>query len=90
VTQQTDRLNAALVLGAASVTTSPTFSVSAREVVFEGNYSVSGAWAHANFDVAPDGKSLLMLRPVMDNTDEIVIPNWKAELRAGGKGTGQP
>ena len=74
---------------AASVATSPAFSVTAREVLFEGNYLEAGG--HAPFDVAPDGKSFLMLRPVSGNSEEIVvIHNWLAELRARGKSTGQP
>ena len=78
-------------LVAASVTTSPTFSVSAREVLFEENYDMAGAGGHANFDVFPDGKGFLMLRPMVGNSEEIVvIPNWKAELRAAGKSAGKP
>ena len=74
---------------AASVATSPTFSVTARDVLFAGNYLLNGG--HASFDVSPDGKSFLMLRPVSGAGEEIVvIPNWQAELRAGGKNTGQP
>ena len=66
---------------AASVTTSPAFSVTARAVLFSGDYS--GNAGHAPFDVSPDGKSFLMLRPVAANSEEIVvIPNWAAELRA--------
>jgi Tol biopolymer transport system component len=69
---------------AASVATSPTFVVTAREVLFEGNYLLIGG--HAAFDVSPDGKSLLMLLPLGNRAEEIVvIPNWKMELRAQGK-----
>jgi Tol biopolymer transport system component len=75
---------------AASVATSPTFSVTARDVLFEGNYVLMNP-GHAGFDVSSDGKSFLMLRPVVANSEEIVvIPNWKAELRAQGKSTGRP
>jgi Tol biopolymer transport system component/tRNA A-37 threonylcarbamoyl transferase component Bud32 len=75
---------------AASVATSPTFSVTARDVLFEGNRAVMNP-GHAAFDVSPDGKSFLMLRPVVANSEEIVvIPNWKAELRAQGKSTARP
>jgi serine/threonine-protein kinase len=71
---------------AATVGTSPTFSVTARDVLFEGNYNLAGAGGHANFDVAPDGKSLLMLRPIIAGGEQIVvIPNWAAELRASAK-----
>jgi hypothetical protein len=66
---------------AASVAPNPTFSVSKRDVLFEGDYI--NAVAHASFDVAPDGKSFLMLRPVDAGGEQIVvIPNWAAELRA--------
>ena len=69
---------------AASVATSPAFAVTAREVLFEGNYFLSGG--HAPFDVSPDGMSFLMLRPVVANSEEIVvIPNWAAKLRAQAK-----
>jgi len=66
---------------AASVAPNPTFSVSKRDVLFEGDYI--NAVAHASFDVAPDGKSFLMLRPVDAGGEQIVvIPNWAAEFRA--------
>ena len=66
---------------AASVGTSPTFSATARDVLFEGNYVQR--LGHAGFDVSPDGKSFLMLRPVAEHDEQIVvIPNWAAELRA--------
>jgi len=74
---------------AASVATSPAFSITGREVLFEGNYLQP--IGHAPFDVAPDGKSFLMLRPVGGNNEEIVvIHNWVSELRARGKSAGQP
>jgi hypothetical protein len=32
-----------------------------------------------------------MFRPMVGNSEEIVvIPNWKAELRAAGKSAGKP
>jgi serine/threonine-protein kinase len=69
---------------AASVATSPTFSVSARTVLFEGNYQLLPG--HASFDVSPDGKSFLMLRPLSGSSEEVVvIHNWKAELRDHAK-----
>jgi hypothetical protein len=74
---------------AASVTTSPAFSVTAREVLFEGNYLQAAG--HASYDVAPDGKSFLMLRPVSGSSEEIVvIHNWVSEFRARGKSGGRP
>jgi len=52
--------------------------------LFEGPYFLSPG--HASFDVSPDGASLVMLRPVKGNGEQIVvIHNWKAELRKGAK-----
>jgi hypothetical protein len=69
---------------AASVATSPTFSVTTRTVLFEGSYQLLPG--HASFDISPDGKSFLMLRPVSGSSEEIVVlHNWKAELRARAK-----
>jgi hypothetical protein len=75
---------------AAAVASSPTFSVTARDVLFEGNYVLMNP-GHAGFDVSPDGKSFLILRPVAYHEEQIVvIPNWAAELHAPGKSTGRP
>jgi serine/threonine-protein kinase len=69
------------VIGAALDTTSgPTPSVTARAVVAEGDFLTHPF--HANYDVAPDGKSLLMLAPVADDSRFIVVLNWVRELRA--------
>ena len=74
---------------AASVATSPSFSVTARDVISDGDYDLGAA--HANFDVSPDGKSFLMLRPLKGKSEEIVvIHNWATELHAQAKSSGQP
>ncbi|WP_411281543.1 protein kinase domain-containing protein, partial [Gemmatimonas sp.] len=36
---------------------------------------------HPSYDVSPDGKQFLVLRPVGGDTQAIVIHNWKRELR---------
>jgi Tol biopolymer transport system component len=60
---------------AASVTTNPSFSVTATELLFEGNYQTGVG--HPSYDVMPDGKSFVMLRPVSGRSEEIVvIHNW--------------
>jgi serine/threonine protein kinase len=64
---------------AARVTTVPAFSVTGREVLFEGNYSTSTS--HQNYDVTPDGQGFLMLQPDTD-VEVIVVLNWITELRA--------
>ena len=62
---------------AASVTTSPSFSVTATEVLFGGDYVMD--LSHVTYDVMPDGKSFVMLRAVVGRGDEIVvIHNWAA------------
>ena len=72
-------------LVAASVVRSPSFSVTARDTLFEGNYQTGDT--HAAYDVAPDGKSFAMLRLVEDNDLQIaVIHNWAAELQGRAKG----
>ena len=68
----------------ATVTTSPTFSVTSRRMLFQGDFYVNPA--HAMFDLSPDGASLLMLRNVPGSTEQIVvIHNWQAELKAKTK-----
>ena len=66
---------------AASVVTTPTFAVSSRDVLFEGNFLSRDG--HASFDVAHDGRSFLMLRPVVGYEEQVVVVhNFMTELRA--------
>jgi len=64
---------------AARVTTVPAFSVTGREVLFEGSYSAGAG--HQNYDVAPGGQGFLMLQPDGD-VQVVVVLNWLTELRA--------
>jgi len=64
---------------AARVTTVPAFSVTGREVLFEGSYSTSSS--HQNYDVTPDGQGFLMLQPAAE-AEVVVVLNWLTELRA--------
>jgi serine/threonine-protein kinase len=64
---------------AARVVTSPTFAVVARDTLFEGPF-MTDQW-HPNYDVAPDGKSLVMVRPVAQDRQLIIVMNWLEELR---------
>jgi len=67
---------------AASVVTTPSFSVTGREVLFERDFVAGGG--HAAYDVSPDGKSFLLLIPAAGEAEKIVVVrNWAAELRAG-------
>ena len=36
---------------------------------------------HANYDVAPDGRSFVMIRPVEENRHVVMVVNWIEELR---------
>jgi len=65
---------------AATLTTTPQLAVVKRETLFKGDYPVTTG--HANFDVSPDGKHLLLLRPVSDSVHAIVVHNWAGEFRA--------
>ncbi len=63
---------------AAAVSFVPTFTVS-RQVLFEGRYAFS--YLHHNFDIAPDGRSFLMLKSLSD-TRLVVVRDWFVGLRA--------
>ena len=64
---------------AAGISTTPSFTVTSRETLFEGPYSTD--LYHPNYDVAPDGKSFIMLRPVEENRQLVMVLNWIKELR---------
>jgi Tol biopolymer transport system component/tRNA A-37 threonylcarbamoyl transferase component Bud32 len=64
---------------AVTVSTAPSLAVISRQTLFEGPY-ISDQW-HPNYDVAPDGKSFIMLRPVEENRQLVMVVNWIKELR---------
>jgi Tol biopolymer transport system component len=67
---------------AATVRTAPTFAVLSRQVMFSGHeYSLSSP-VHAPWDVAPDGRHLLLLRPTQTDNNLVVVHNWRKELRS--------
>ena len=65
---------------AATVTVTPSFSVSARAALFTGNFVFQ--YVHANYDVSPDGTEFLMLKEGGGESQTIVIHDWITELRA--------
>jgi len=75
---------AGLWLLAARVVTAPSFAVTARDTLFEGPYTTDQF--HPNYDVAPDGKSFVMVRPVEQDRQLIMVVNWIEELRQRTKG----
>jgi Tol biopolymer transport system component/tRNA A-37 threonylcarbamoyl transferase component Bud32 len=66
-------------LVAANLSFAPTFTVTARETMFETINSAPPS--HANFDVTPDGKRLIMLKSSDLGPQLIVVRDWNYELR---------
>jgi Tol biopolymer transport system component len=60
------------------VTTGASFSIGARQVVLTGDYLTDSS--HPNWDVAPDGR-FLMLKRAGAESQTIVVHNWGRELR---------
>jgi serine/threonine-protein kinase len=69
---------------AATIATSPSLLVTARETLFEGPFATD--LYHPNYDVAPDGRSFVMVRPVEENRQLVMVVNWIQELRQRTKG----
>jgi serine/threonine-protein kinase len=73
----------------AEVTAGNTFAVTRRTLAFEGEF-VSFA-PHSNFDVSPDGQTLVMIVPASGGAHLVMVRNWLTEFRSriAGPGTGQ-
>jgi eukaryotic-like serine/threonine-protein kinase len=65
---------------AASVHLEHGFSVTERQVLFEGNYVFN--YVHANYDISPDGQHFLLLKASGATVQATVVYDWRAELRA--------
>jgi serine/threonine-protein kinase len=65
---------------AATVTLSPTFAVTAQQTFLEGDFTFTPG--HPSYDVTPDGKELLLLKPVGGDSPLIVAEGWRYEVRA--------
>ena len=63
----------------ANVTASPALAITRRDTLFTGRFTTS-PW-HQNYDVTPDGKSFVMLRPVEEQQQLVMVLNWIEELR---------
>jgi eukaryotic-like serine/threonine-protein kinase len=63
---------------AVGVTTGSGFSIGTRSVVLTGDYLTDTS--HPNYDVAPDGRFLMMKRAGAES-QTIVVHNWGSELR---------
>lgn len=77
----------------ASLSFSPSFAVIGRDTLLQniiGNPIPPTSANHANFDVAPDGRSVVFLRGGTSIADVIVVHDWKQELRDRMGGTRAP
>lgn len=67
-----------------TLSTSPELAIASRAALFDGDFTLLPG--HATYDVAPDGKHLLMLKPIGDDAQTIVAYNWRDELRSRTQG----
>jgi serine/threonine-protein kinase len=66
-------------LMAARIVTAPALAVAGRDTLFTGPFTTD-QW-HPDYDVAPDGKSFVMVRPVEENRQLIMVLHWTEELK---------
>jgi hypothetical protein len=68
---------------AVTIETQPAFRAGAPQVLFEGRYARIG-WPQANYDVAADGRFLMISgeEQALPTTLRAVL-NWSEELRRG-------
>ena len=63
----------------------PTWEATAPTKLFEGPYGASANQRGRSYDIAPDGKRFLMIKPVTDPTavpmSVVVVQNWLEELK---------
>ena len=69
----------------ANVTMTPALAISARQILFDAPFTSDPY--HPNFDVAPDGKSFVMIRPMYEDRQMVMVVNWAEESkqRVGSK-----
>jgi Tol biopolymer transport system component len=72
-------------LMAARIVTSPVLAVAGRDTVFTGPFTTD-PW-HPNYDVSPDGRSFIMVRPVEENRQLVLVLGWTHELRQRLRGS---
>jgi hypothetical protein len=63
----------------------PTFTATAPTKLFEGRYGAAPNQAGRTYDISPDGKRFLMIKPIVDPTAPpaslVVVQNWREELK---------
>ncbi|MGH7584290.1 MAG: protein kinase domain-containing protein, partial [Gemmatimonadales bacterium] len=62
----------------ATLSMTPTVTVTGRRTLFTGPYATDVY--HADWDIAPDGQSFVMVRPTNDQRRLLLVSNWTAEL----------
>ena len=67
---------------AVGVSTSPTFAVLKRTVLFDDRFVPAGT---LNWDVFPDGNHFVMVQPANRDAKLVVTVNWLAELKSAAK-----
>ena len=72
---------------AANIVTSPTFAVVSRDELMDDVFQQAVS-PHANYDVSPDGKRLLMLKGA-EQQGLMVVHNWADEVRARVRSAGR-
>ena len=65
-----------------TVSSGTTFAASPPQPAFDGQFAVGFGGFWSNYDVSPDGREFLMLKPekTEDNTKVTLVVNWLAEL----------
>ena len=67
------------LITAATISSTPGFSVTRREELFEGDFVFQSV--HAEYDVSPDGNQFLVMKRAESDVQTVVVQNWFAELR---------
>ena len=70
---------------AATIVTAPELKVTARQLLLEGPYASDNY--HPNYDIAPDGRSVVMVRPVESARKLVMAVHWVEELRKRSGGS---
>jgi Tol biopolymer transport system component len=69
---------------AATIVTSPVLAVTGRSRVFDGPYATDVY--HPNYDVEPDDRTFVVVRPVANDRELVLVVNWLQELRQRTQG----
>ncbi len=63
----------------ATLTTTPALGVATRKGLFGGPFATD--IFHPDYDIAPDGKSFVMVKPAQDRRRLVLVTNWARELQ---------